>query len=93
MVAQTESMRALNAGAVEGYAQAGVTSYAWFADPAACGFCQAMDGQTVATGDSFLEVGDNVTADNGSTMPVTYGSVDAPPLHPNCMCSVIPVIG
>jgi hypothetical protein len=43
-------------------------------------------------GDTFLNVGDSVTASDGSRFVVDFENVSGPPLHPNCRCDLIPVL-
>jgi HK97 family phage portal protein len=87
MVAHTETMRAVNAAAVESYRRAGVKYKVWVADPDACPYCAAMDGTVVGVDDDYFKVGDTYHP-NGAERPMTisYEDVSGPPLHPNCRC-------
>lgn len=78
MIARTETIRASNEGALSRYAQAGVERKEWSADgEGTCDDCENLDGVQVALGENFE--GDE-------------DSVDAPPLHPMCRCSILPVL-
>lgn len=94
-VARTESMYASNAATVDGYKQTGyVIKMEWYANPGHCMFCDTMDGKTVGLEDNFVSQGDSVSySEDGKThsMQADYRSIDAPPLHPNCACTIIPI--
>lgn len=95
-VARTESQGASNAATVDAYKQTHyVTAMTWFANPGACAYCQELDGTTIGLTETFVNQGDSVdvTNDSGDTSSyqADYGNVDAPPLHPNCTCTIIPV--
>jgi SPP1 gp7 family putative phage head morphogenesis protein len=77
-IARTETIRASNEGALDRYAEAGVTEKEWSADgEGTCEVCDGLDGQQISLEDDF------VTDD---------GAVSGPPAHPNCRCSVLPVL-
>ena len=42
--------------------------------------------------ESFLSVGDSVTAADGSRYVIDFENVSGPPLHPNCRCTLIPIL-
>jgi len=80
-IARTEILRATNWAALEAYRQSEVVvAKEWLAelDERTCQICQPMDGTIVSLGKNF---------------ETSAGSVDAPPIHPNCRCTTIPVIG
>lgn len=81
-IARTESMRAANEGQQQLWEQAteagvltGLESKVWITTPddRLCPVCEPLDGQTVALDDTFDVDGD---------------SIDAPPAHPNCRCTM-----
>lgn len=83
MIARTETQMAANAGAVAGYRASGVVERK----------------QWVTAGDDRVEEEclDNAAAgpDNDGVLPLDaeYPSGDdAPPAHPNCRCTIIPVV-
>ena len=94
-VARTESMYASNAATVDAYKQTGyVTKMEWYANPGHCAFCDTMDGKTVGLEDNFVSQGDSVSYEqDGKThsLQADYRNIDAPPLHPNCACTIIPI--
>lgn len=93
-IARTEMNRAQNGGTVEAWRQSGVVSaQVWDAANDACPFCHQLDGEPVALGGTFLANGqDAIGYVDGEqvSMPMNYGDVRHPPLHPNCRCTLIP---
>lgn len=78
-IARTETLRASNAGALDAYRESGVVSRAqWLTAPDCIDDCLAYNGKMVALGRSFFDA--------------DYGSGTQPPLHPNCRCTLIPVL-
>ena len=94
VVAKTESFRTANSALKSAWQQSGVVkTMKWYTATNPCSFCQAMDGKTISIDDNFFNNGDSMTVgegDDAQTMPLDYGDVGAPPLHPNCMCFVRP---
>lgn len=86
VIARTETMAALNEGALEGYRQARADGWLdeaamkeWMTTPderLCLLVCAPMDGVRVPLGEPFR------TSD---------GDMDGPPAHPNCRCSVVVV--
>jgi HK97 family phage portal protein len=95
-IARTETLKASNSATLWGYSQTGyVTQKQWVVNPDACAECGDYDGKTVPLDDAFLGLGDShtYTDENGDeqTTVNTYDTIDVPPLHPNCRCTIIPV--
>ncbi|MBU1777997.1 MAG: phage head morphogenesis protein [Gammaproteobacteria bacterium] len=92
-IARTESIRALNKGEREGYRESGVVqSMLWLASNDACPFCADMDGEECGFDQPFLAQGEEQVleyAGNKISMKQNYSDVQAPPLHPNCRCTII----
>ena len=89
MIAHTESLRAANAGALEGYRQAGAVKKEWNAALGdACPDCEALDGTVVGIEDYFVGVGEQLpeTGTVNTYEPIEYGNA-----HPNCRCTIVPV--
>jgi len=80
-IARSEVIRANNFAATEAYKQNNVTKMEWLATPddKLDPECASLDGKVIKTGGGF--------ANNDYD-----GIVEYPPLHPNCRCTVIPVI-
>lgn len=91
-IANTESHRATNYGIRESYRQAGVKKMEWRANPGACEFCQAMDGTVVSIGASFLSQGQTIEGTDGGSYVADYDDVALADLHPNCTCTIVPVV-
>jgi len=92
-IARTESSRALNSGQVVAWEDMGVTRMSWQVAPNPCEFCAAMKGsgsQNIKT--PFFSVGSTVTGTKGGTLAIDYADVRTPPLHPNCRCTLRPIV-
>lgn len=61
-----------------------------------CSFCRAMDGKITELESNYFDQGDKmtVTDDNDveQTMKLDYVDTVGPPLHPNCRCTLLPVL-
>lgn len=91
-IARTETQSASGDATIAAYKQTGyVVSKKWFANPGACEFCEALDGQTVGLDEAFVDKGDTITGTDGGTYEVSYDDVEAADAHPNCTCTIIPV--
>lgn len=95
-IARTETLKASNAATLDAYRQTGyVTGMQWAVNPNACEQCLEFDGMTVPLDGQFLALGESytVTDDEGNEKVYTndYDTVETPPLHPNCECTIIPV--
>lgn len=77
-IARTETAEADVQGTLTGFRESGVvTGKEWSADASACDFCAALDGTVVGLDELFDHDGD---------------LIDGPPAHPNCRCSILPVL-
>lgn len=94
-IARSEVIRASNFATREAYHQSGVVEQLeWLVtdDDRLCPLCAPLSGKTISIKDSFFSRGDTVVGADGSEYAVDYESIDNPPLHPNCRCTIIPVI-
>ncbi len=93
MLARTGSIWAYNEGAVERYAADGVEVVEWLTadDDMTCPFCAEMNGKRVETQESFFSNGDKMQVGE-ETMQFKRFDIKHPPLHPNCRCTLIPVV-
>jgi len=102
MLARTTTSWTENEGAMGRYQQAGVKKVQWYAtaDELTCPFCRELHGKVIAIGDPFLGAGDTMTgtvqgADGKNREVSMRGARRAtqhPPVHPNCRCTLLPVI-
>ena len=95
-IARTETLKASNDATNDAYEQTGyVKEKKWYANPGHCPQCAAFDGKSITLKSSFLAQGESYTYtdENGEeqTKENSYDSVDNPPLHPSCRCTIIPV--
>lgn len=79
MISRTELAFAHVQGNLAGYRESGlVEGKRWLvSQDNVCELCEALDGQVVGIDEDFDSEGE---------------AVDAPPLHPNCRCDVLPVL-
>lgn len=99
MIARTESITTENYADVQAWEQTGEVEYKeWYTagDEKVCGFCNEMDGVTVKLDKLFFNKGDTMTFldSNGHehTMTLDYRSIGEPSLHPNCRCTLLPIL-
>jgi hypothetical protein len=91
MIARTESAYAYSEGRIEAWKETGVVQgKQWLLSPDACEFCEAAAAQfsenAIGLDDDFYAQGTVLTGTDGGRMTLSYRSVKAPPLHPNCRC-------
>ncbi len=92
-LARTETLHASTEATLEAYKQTGyVLRKEWFANPGACQFCEAMHGKVLGIETHYFNPGMSVTGTKGGIFNIDYDNVQGPPLHPNCTCTVIPVV-
>lgn len=94
MIARTETINASNQGALEAYRQSPiVTGKEWSVEANACGFCASMKGKILGLEEHFLAEGDVIDlGEKVGKLTAGFGNIDTPPLHPNCRCSLLPVV-
>lgn len=79
-IARTETIKASNRAAIEGYKQTKyVTGKQWYANPGACELCKQLDGKIIKLEGNFADRGDKIL-----NYTVDYEDVSEPTLHPNC---------
>ena len=96
-IARTETIWSYNEGAMQRYSSMGVQAKEWVVtnDDLLCPFCEPMDGIVVATDGPFFDEGEShiVLTAEGKQRRLDFAvGVAHPPLHPNCRCTLVPVI-
>ena len=100
-IARSETIRSSNAAAIETYRRAGISTMAWVTSSEACPYCAPMDGVKVHLDEPFFKLGDRYQPDKPADWPededvpamkIDYEDVQAPPLHPNCECTIQAVL-
>lgn len=94
-ITRTEVIRASNYGTIDAWAHSDiVVGKQWLTalDDRVDPLCSEMNGKII-TGvrKNFFDKGDSLEVE-GQTANFEYGSVKAPPLHPNCRCTLLPVL-
>ena len=80
------------------YKQAGIEYKQWYTaqDGLVCGFCQEMHNKIVGVSENYWALGDTMNVDVPDEKPISmtfsYEDVGEPPLHPNCRCTILPVV-
>jgi len=93
LIARTESARIAGAGTEQAFIDSGVVEgKQWVAEPTACEFCSALDGVTASLGENFYNKGDTITGVDGGTYTFDYDELPYQPVHPNCRCSIVPIL-
>jgi len=93
-IARSETTRFNVEATEQAYVESGiVTGKEWIVNPGACPYCLAFAGKVVKLGDSFADVGDTIRGENVKSTVLDYEDIEHPPLHVNCRCDLIPVLG
>lgn len=89
-IARTETIWSYNEGANKCYKELGVDEVEWDStlDAATCASCKSMDGKRIKIDQPFVKQGETL-AETGLKIKQ---DVKHPPLHPNCRCSLQPVV-
>lgn len=61
-------------------------------DERVCPYCNDMHGKRIKLGGTFFDKGDNLVVPGATPMQLNYEDIKWPPLHPNCRCTLLPVI-
>lgn len=94
MIARTEVLRATNFATEEAYRQSKVVKgKEWLTalDERTCKLCNELDGKVIPVNSSYFKEGETYTVGDES-ITLNYDTVKHPPLHPNCRCTLIPVL-
>lgn len=94
-IARTETIRAQTKSEIEVWKESGVVeAKIWYTaqDERTCPLCAPLHEKVISLNDTFFAKGDSHEGDNGQIIKLDYEAVDGPPLHPNCRCTLIPVV-
>jgi len=90
-IARTETIRTQSKATVEVWKDSGVVkAKTWFTaeDERTCPNCGPMHGKEISLNNDFFKKGED--APGGLT--IDYENVGGPPLHPQCRCTLIPIV-
>jgi hypothetical protein len=91
-LARTETLKASNYATNYGYYQSGyVISQEWVANPGACEICEYFNGKTVKLDGAFAEKDVPIELPDGGLYVPDYETIEVPPAHANCRCTIAPV--
>lgn len=93
-ITRTEVIRASNYGALDAWTHSDqVVAKQWLTamDDRTDPLCEYMNGKVIPMSKNFFDKGDTLSVGDHSTK-FDYGSVKVPPLHPNCRCTLLPVL-
>jgi len=93
-IARTETIRASNFATEEAYKQSNVVvKKEWLTsrDERVCEWCAPQDGKIIDLDDDYYKSGSSYKGLNGGILKFGAWDVNAPPLHPNCRCTLLPV--
>lgn len=92
-IARTEVLRGSNFARQEAFEQSGVEKKEWLTalDERTCVWCNEMDGKIIELDGNFFEQGESFTVDE-QTLTFDKYDVKTPPLHPQCRCTLIPIV-
>jgi len=95
-IANTETATMEGEASVFGWEQVGIEKKEWMLAAGGCPICEAFVAQyasePVAIGHIYAPTGTTITGTDGTTY-TTYRDVKSAPLHPNCRCIDLPVLG
>lgn len=94
-IARTETIRAENFASQEAWRQSGlVEQKEWYTaqDERVCEFCGPMNGRVIELVGKFFDKGDTYTGEQGGQLKLKFESIQGPPLHVSCRCTLLPVL-
>lgn len=92
-ITRTEVMTAANKGVLNSFEQSEVViGKQWLAAPDPCPYCAPMHGKILPVSESYFKQGDKWQGNADSPLKLDYRETQAPPLHPNCRCTLVEVI-
>lgn len=93
VIANTETPRAYQHGAVKQSEEVGITGKKWNLSGNPCGLCEgannALAGKTVPIGEPFFAAGDSIAGTDGQTYVMGMNVMVAAEIHPQCRCGTV----
>lgn len=93
-ITRTEVIRASNMGAIDAWEESGVvTGKQWLTamDDRVDPLCAYMNGKIINLRGKYFNRGETLEVGDAKTN-FDYGSIKEPPLHPNCRCTLLPIL-
>lgn len=94
-IVRTEVIRASNMGSQLAWKQSGVVEkkerYTAL-DERVCPYCWPMHWKIIWLDDNYYDKGEVIWGAGGEMMRNTYDDIKYAPLHPNCRCTLLPVV-
>ena len=94
-IARTETTRFSNFSTQDAWEKSGVVqAKIWYTslDERVCPYCGPMHGKEIGLSENYFTKGDEFKGDAERPLTLGYSNVDAPPLHPSCRCTILPVL-
>ena len=93
-ISRSETTRFNVEATEEAYIQSGIVEgKEWIVNPGACPYCLNFLGRTTKLGGTFADKGDTVRGEDSPNLSLDYEDIEHPPLHVNCRCDIIPILG
>jgi len=93
LIANTETPRAYQHGAIKQSEEVGITGKAWNLSGNPCGLCEgannALAGKTVPIGQPFFAAGDVIMGTDGKSYVMGMNVNVAAEIHPRCRCGTV----
>lgn len=93
-IARTESARTYSQGELTSWKEAGVEGKQWILAAGSCPICDEIAKKyekAISLQDNFFDKGHSVDTAEGK-FTFDYEDIDSPPAHPQCRCTVVPVV-
>lgn len=94
-IARSEVIRATNFATEQSYIKSGVVSHKeWLTalDERVCQWCLPMNRRVIPLEHKYFDYNDSFQGTQGGILKFNYTSIQYPPLHPSCRCTLIPII-
>jgi hypothetical protein len=94
-IARTESIMSTTWATRDAWRLSGVVEASeWITGPNPCPFCAEMSGKAlpVSGGGAYYQLGEQMELEDGQSMTFSYTSIEGPPLHVNCACSLVAIL-